>query len=226
MRSAARWRWTQPKRRAERPSRSCLERETTASWRRTSSSPFTAPRIGSGAPLLRVLDIKAALDPDGTARLAALAEALTIASRLPQERSRAVELAARGLGEAVAHGAPLATWIARLDSIAGSGIDAKRLASLLGKALGDRPVTSSELSHAGKARRRSARLERRHTRGDRRLSARARFRAFVRRAARADRRAPTRPGKPRRARRRSTGLRSRAGWTQSAAASCSTPSAR
>ena len=100
----------------------------------------------TGAPLLRVLDVKATLDPEGTARLAALAEAVTIASRLTEERGRAIELAARGLGEAVTQGAPLATWLARVEGLATSGVDAKRLAGLLGKALGDRPVTSNELS--------------------------------------------------------------------------------
>jgi tetratricopeptide (TPR) repeat protein len=108
------------------------------------TSPASAE--ASGALLLRVLDVKASLDPEGTSRLAALAEAVTLASRLPEERGRAIELAARGLGEAVTQGAALATWLARVEALAASGADAKRHAGLLAKALGDRPVTSNELS--------------------------------------------------------------------------------
>jgi tetratricopeptide (TPR) repeat protein len=139
---------------SEKTSRASLEKLLGAGDHRLAAAHVLEPvyraEDGSGAPLLRVLDAKASLDPEGTARLAALAEALTIATRLPQERGRAVELAARGLGEAVSQGTPLATWLARLDALAGSGVDAKRLASLLGKALGDRPVTSNELSALAK----------------------------------------------------------------------------
>ncbi len=138
----------------EKTSRASLEKLLALGDNRLAAARVLEPvyraEDGSGAPLLRVLDVKASLDPEGSGRLSALAEALTIASRLPQERGRSIELAARGLGEAVTQGAPLSTWLARLDALAGTGVEAKRLATLLGKALGERPVTSSELATLAK----------------------------------------------------------------------------
>ncbi|HEY2517676.1 MAG TPA: tetratricopeptide repeat protein [Polyangiaceae bacterium] len=136
--------------RTEKTSRASLEKLMTAGDQRLVAAQVLEPiyraEDTNGAPLLRVLDVRAALDPVGTARLAALAEAVTIASHLPQEKGRAIELVARGLGEAVSQGRPLTTWLARLDAMTAAGIDAKRLAALLGAALADRPVTSHELS--------------------------------------------------------------------------------
>ena len=134
----------------EKTSRAALERLLASGDHRLAAAAVLEPihrsEDGAGAGLLRVLEAKATLGADGTSRIAALAEAVTIASQLPEEKPRAIELATRGLGEAVAKGAPLATWIARVDSLAAHGIDAKRLASLLAKAMGDHPVTSPDLS--------------------------------------------------------------------------------
>jgi len=134
----------------EKTSRAALERLLVSGDHRLAAAAVLEPihraEDGAGAALLRVLEVKATLGADATSRIAALAEAVTIASHLPEEKSRAIELAARGLGEAVAKGAPLATWVARLDSLAAHGIDAKKLASLLAKAMSDHAVTSADLS--------------------------------------------------------------------------------
>ena len=134
----------------EKTSRAALDRLVASGDHRLAAASVLEPIYravgGSGASLLRVLDVKATLSTDATSRIAALAEAVTIASQIPEEKSRALELAARGLGESVAKGAPLATWVARIDALAAQGVDAKKLASLLVAAMGERAVTTADLS--------------------------------------------------------------------------------
>ena len=150
--SGERSRLTRRRRRAARRSRSSsragehrLARWCSSHYR---SRP-SARRTGSGAPLLRVLDVKASLDPEGTARLAALAEALTIASRLPQEQARrsswrraaSARRSPRGPARDVARAARRA---------GGAGVDAKRLASLSARRSASGRSTSNELSALAK----------------------------------------------------------------------------
>ena len=135
-------------------------------------------------------------------RLAALREASDLAAGAgAAEAARAVDVVGRGLAEAVAGGQPLREWLDRLDRVAGSGTDPKKRAAILGKAIGDREVTSDELRGAGEARGRGPRRERRRPGGHRAVPPRAGVRAPLGGAALAHRRSAPRPGQPARARR-------------------------
>ena len=132
---------------AEKTSRGALEKLLAAGDHRLAAAAVLEPLYraeDSTAGLLRVLDLRAQLSAEPGERLLALAEATETAARSAAERGRAIELAARGLEEAASSGAPLDEWLERVDRLA-EGVDPKRLAALLGKALGDRPITSQEL---------------------------------------------------------------------------------
>jgi tetratricopeptide (TPR) repeat protein len=132
---------------AEKTSRGALEKLLVAGEHRLLAAAVLEPLYraeDSTAGLLRVLDLKAQLSAEPDERLGALAEATDTAARSTTERGRAIELAARGLEEAAASGASLEPWLSRVDRLA-EGVDPKRLAALVGKALGDRPITSQDL---------------------------------------------------------------------------------
>ncbi|MCA9584173.1 MAG: tetratricopeptide repeat protein [Myxococcales bacterium] len=97
--------------------------------------------------LLRTLDIRAQLSPIVHDRLAALEEAAQVAEVTSTDK--ALELVARGLAESVESQEPLLPWLRRFDELA-EGIDPKRRAQMLGKSLGDQPVTSLELLELAK----------------------------------------------------------------------------
>jgi tetratricopeptide (TPR) repeat protein len=132
----------------EKTSRAALEKLLTGGDHRLAAAAVLEPLYraeDSTGGLVRVLDLKAQLSENAKDRLDALAEAMAVSASHPQEKTRAIEFAARGLGEAVVGGAPLLPWLQRVDRLAEMGVDPKRLAALLGKALGDRAITSQEL---------------------------------------------------------------------------------
>lgn len=129
----------------EKTSRGTLEKLLVAGEHRLTAAGVLEPVYrgeGNAQGLLRVLDIRAQLSPIVQDRLAALEEAADVAATV--SRDKAVEIVARGLGEAVASDEPIAPWLERFDRHA-EGLDGKKRAALLGKALGEREITSPEL---------------------------------------------------------------------------------
>jgi tetratricopeptide (TPR) repeat protein len=130
---------------AEKTSRSTLEKLLHGTDHRLAASAVLEPiyrgeRNAQG--LLRVLDIRASAAPDVQDRLNALEEAARVGEAVSKDK--AIEMLARGLGEAVEHGQPLAPWMDRF-RVVGDGLDPKVRAALLAKALGERPIDSDEL---------------------------------------------------------------------------------
>ncbi len=138
----------------ERTSRATLEKLAATGDHRLAAGRVLEPvyrREGAAAPLLKVLELRGGAAADLDERLEALREAATIAGAAgAAEAGRALDLLGRGLTEAVAGERPLHEWLEGLDALAragtGAGADPKRRAALLGKAIGDRDVTSAELS--------------------------------------------------------------------------------
>ena len=96
-------------------------------------------------PLLKLLELRGSLAAPVEERLAALREAADLAAAAgATETVRAVDVAGRGLAEAVAAEQPLREWLDRLDRVAGAGTDVKKRAAILGGAIGDREVTSDD----------------------------------------------------------------------------------
>lgn len=129
----------------EKTSRGTLEKLLTAGDHRGEAASVLEPiyRAENNAPgLLRVLELRASLEPIVQDRLLALEEAADVAADV--SRDKAVEIVARGLGEAVESDEPTVPWLDRFDRHA-EGLDAKKRAALLGTALGDRPITSGAL---------------------------------------------------------------------------------
>lgn len=129
----------------EKTSRATLEKLLAAGEHRLAAASVLEPIYRHDdeiAGLLRVLDIRAQLSPVVQDRLAALEEAADVA--ISVSRERALEVVGRGLAESVEHGEPLAPWLGRFDLFAGD-TDHKRRAAVLGKALGEHPITSDEL---------------------------------------------------------------------------------
>jgi tetratricopeptide (TPR) repeat protein len=127
---------------AERQSRLAVDRMLSAGELRLAAADVLEPIAraeGSASALVRVLEARAALAEDARSRLAALAEATDLAHRSLRDARRAVELAARGLGEALAASLDdVPMWVERVEVSAGG--DAARRASALREALGDRAV--------------------------------------------------------------------------------------
>ena len=97
---------------------------------------------GANGALLKMLELRGTLEPDVDERLASLREAAQLADG--GEVGRAAEIIGRALADAVAYNRALGEWLDRLD--AAPGIEAKRRATILANALGDREVTSDDLS--------------------------------------------------------------------------------
>jgi tetratricopeptide (TPR) repeat protein len=133
----------------ERTSRATLEKLAAVGEHRLAAGRVLEPvyrREGAAAPLLKVLDLRGSLATDLDERLDALREATKLARAA--DAGRALDLVGRGLAEAVAGERPLQEWLDALDALAqagtGAGADPKRRAAVLGKAIGDRQVTSVE----------------------------------------------------------------------------------
>ena len=130
----------------EKTSRATLEKLLSSNDQRVAAAAVLEPIYrteGNAQGLLRVLDIRAQGEPIVQDRLAALEEAAEVAIHV--SRDKAVEIVARGLGEAVESAEQIAPWLSRFD-FAAEGLDAKKRAALLGRALAEREVTTPELS--------------------------------------------------------------------------------
>ena len=139
---------------AERTARNTLEKLASAGDNRLQAARVLEPiyrREGATGPLLKLLELRGSLAAALDERLAALREAADLAAGAgTAEAARAVELAGRGLAEAVGGDRPLREWLDRLDRVAGPGTDPKKRAAILGKAIGEREVTGEELSTLAK----------------------------------------------------------------------------
>lgn len=142
---------------SEKTARSTLEKLLAAGEHRVSAAyaleaTYRAENNVQG--LLRVLDVKATLSPMTDERLAALDEAVGVASTSAEHRPRALELAGRGLAEAVAAIEPLDSWIERVRALSQDG-DVQRRAAIFETALGERAIDSQALfvlaRHTGEA---------------------------------------------------------------------------
>jgi Tfp pilus assembly protein PilF len=109
--------------------------------------PVYRSRASSGA-LLKALELRGALEPDVDERLGALREAAQLADGT--EAGRSGDIIGRALADAVAYNRALGEWLDRLDVVLPPGTDAKRRAVILGNAIGDREVTSDDLSTLAK----------------------------------------------------------------------------
>ncbi|HTB74892.1 MAG TPA: tetratricopeptide repeat protein [Polyangiaceae bacterium] len=132
----------------ERTSRTTLEKLAAVGEHRLAAGRVLEPvyrREGAAGPLLKVLDLRGSLAPDLDERLDALREAAALAGAA--DAGRALDLVGRGLAEAVAGERPIQEWLDAVDTLAqaGAGADPKRRAAILGKAIGEREVTSVEL---------------------------------------------------------------------------------
>jgi tetratricopeptide (TPR) repeat protein len=130
----------------EKTSRATLEKLLAAGDHRLAAAAVLEPvyrRDDDVTGLLRVLDLKAQLSPIVQDRLAALEEAADTA--ISVSREKALDIVARGLAEAVESSESLKPWLGRFDMFAGD-TDHKKRAAILGKGLGEHPVTSDELS--------------------------------------------------------------------------------
>jgi tetratricopeptide (TPR) repeat protein len=130
---------------AEKTSRSTLEKLLLGADHRLAASAVLEPIYRSennAQGLLRVLDIRASSSPIVYDRLAALEEAARVAETVSKDK--AVEIIARGLAEAVESLEPIGPWLERFARSA-DGVDPKRRAALLSKALGERTIDSPEL---------------------------------------------------------------------------------
>ncbi|MBX3258595.1 MAG: tetratricopeptide repeat protein [Labilithrix sp.] len=130
---------------AEKTSRGTLEKLLLAAEHRLAASAVLEPIYRgeqNAQGLLRVLDIRASSSPIVQDRLAALEEAARVAESVSKDKT--IEVVARGLAESVESQEPIGPWLERFTR-AGEGIDPKRRAAFLGKALGDRPIESREL---------------------------------------------------------------------------------
>ncbi len=142
---------------SDKTARATLEKLAAAGEHRLAAARALEPfyrREGARAPLLRVLDLRGSLAADPDDRLAALRESADLsASEVAAtggDTARALDLVARGFAEAVGSMKPTGEWLERLDRVARPGIDSARRAAVLAGALGDREVTTVELSALAK----------------------------------------------------------------------------
>ena len=129
----------------EKTSRATLEKLLAAGEHRLAAAAVLEPvyrRDDDVTGLLRVLDIKSQLSPIVQDRLAALEEAADTA--ISVSREKALDIVARGLAEAVESSESIKPWLGRFDLFAGD-TDHKKRAAILGKGLGEQPITSDEL---------------------------------------------------------------------------------
>ena len=150
---------------AEKTSRAALEKLLLVGDHRLAAAAVLEPlyRAEDARPGARARARSARAAQRGHGRAPRRAAKRPSTSRHGTRRSgaRAIEFAARGLAEAVELGVAARAVASRgIDKLAEAGIDPKRLAALLGKALGDRAITSSELSRSRAARRGGVRGER------------------------------------------------------------------
>jgi tetratricopeptide (TPR) repeat protein len=135
---------------ADRTARASLEKLASAGDNRLAAARVLEPlyrREAMLGPLLKVLELRGALAHEADERLAALSEAADLAeSSGAAEASRAIDVTGKALAEAVSSGKPLRVWLERLDRVAKPGIDPKRRAAILVRAIGELQVENEELS--------------------------------------------------------------------------------
>jgi tetratricopeptide (TPR) repeat protein len=138
----------------DKTARSTLEKLTSLGDHRLQAARVLEPvyrREAATGPLLKLLELRGSLGASVDDRLAALREASDLAAGAgAAEAARAVDVVGRGLAEAVTGEQPLREWLERLDRVAGPGTDPKKRAAILGKAIGEREVTSDELAALAK----------------------------------------------------------------------------
>lgn len=130
----------------EKTSRATLEKLLLVPEHRVAAAAVLEPvyrQEDNAQGLLRTLEIRASGSPIVPDRLSALEEAADVAAQV--SRDKAVEIVGRGLAEAIESGEPITRWLTRFDVLAADGLDAKRRAAILAKALGDRPIDSVDL---------------------------------------------------------------------------------
>ncbi len=130
----------------EKTSRATLEKLLLAPEHRVAAAAVLEPvyrQEDNAQGLLRVLEIRAGGSPIVQDRLSALEEAADVAAQV--SRDKAVEIVGRGLAEAIESGEPITRWLTRFDVLAADGLDAKRRAAILAKALGERTIDSVDL---------------------------------------------------------------------------------
>ena len=131
----------------DKTARMMLEKLTVIGDHRLAAARVLEPvyrRQGSSGSLLKALELRGALEADIDDRLAALREAAQLVEGA--DVGRAADVVGRALADAVAHHRSLGEWLDRLDVVAPPGTDAKRRATILGHAIGDRDVTSDDMS--------------------------------------------------------------------------------
>ncbi|MDP9002094.1 MAG: hypothetical protein M3O46_18535, partial [Myxococcota bacterium] len=131
----------------DKTARMMLEKLMVIGEHRLSAARVLEPvyrRHGPGASLLKALELRGALEPDVDDRLTALREVAHMAEGA--DGGRAGQAIGRALAEAVAHNRSLGEWLALLDGPSASGTDARQRAALLATAIGEREVTTAELS--------------------------------------------------------------------------------
>lgn len=131
---------------ADRASRGALEKLLSAGEHRLAAALVLEPayrRDEDSQGLLRVLDIKARLSAHLRERLVAIDEAAVLS--FATSRDKALDLVGKGLAEAVTGNEPIQPWLERFDAFAGD-TDPKRRAAILGKGLGEHPISSSPLA--------------------------------------------------------------------------------
>lgn len=128
---------------ADRSSRAAVDRMLSAGDLRLAAADVLDPIVraeGAAPAILRVLEARAQLLDDPAARLGALAEAVDLSHAGLRDARRALDFAARGLSEALAHAeAEAPRWIDRVEQLSAGG-DAARRAAVLREALGDREI--------------------------------------------------------------------------------------
>jgi tetratricopeptide (TPR) repeat protein len=138
----------------ERQSRPAVDRMLSAGELRLAAADVLEPIAraeGSAPALVRVLEARAALEVDPRRRLAALQEAAELAHRSLRDARRAVDLAGRGLGEALAAALDeVPAWIDRIEELSAGAGDVTRRAAALRDALGERPIESPVLALLGR----------------------------------------------------------------------------
>ena len=138
----------------EKTSRATLDKLLSSGDHRLAAAAVLEPIVraeGANAALLKILDLKAQLASDPDARLAALAEGVSVVERGEAgERTRGLDFVARGLAEAVEHQRPLHEWLEWLARFIPKDSDPKRRAAVLGRALGQRTIDSQLLVELAK----------------------------------------------------------------------------
>jgi tetratricopeptide (TPR) repeat protein len=133
----------------QRTARAAMEKMLTSGDLRLEAADVLEPTYraeNSPAGLVRVLEARADLAPEVTARLGAFDEALWLLESELGDREHALVIAGRALKLAVRM-APnaLAEWLGRLQALAAVGSDPAARAQVFVDALGDQEVTSPDL---------------------------------------------------------------------------------